>query len=216
MTTNAGGAAAAANADPNAAAAANADPNAAAAAAASAPQTFTKEQYDAAIAAARTEEAAKFAAPEKYGDFKFPEGYKPQDEYLGKFQTLAKNIGLKQDGAQQLVDLFGEMHQGLVKSHAAEGEALLTAWKEAAKTDKEYGGAEFDKNIGLANKVFEKFGSPALKTLLDSTGFGSNPEVLRLAIKIGRAIGEDNLVSGNSAGGSDKPDPLKVMFPTMS
>jgi hypothetical protein len=38
------------------------------------------------------------------------------------------------------------------------------------------------------------FAIPAMIELLENTGYGSNPEMLRFLVKVGKAIGEDRLV----------------------
>lgn len=191
-------------------------PGAAGAAGAAAPVTLTQEQHTAALAEAVAAEAAKYKAPDKYESFKFPEGYTPQETLVGEFSTLAKNIGLKQDGAQQLVDFFGKMNAAQTAAAASEGEALLTKWKADAKADPTIGGANFEKNLGLVSKVLDKYGSPELKQFLTQSGVGDNPLLLRAFLNVANAIGEDNLVTGGGGtGGTDARKPEDVMYKPM-
>src|SRR5215469_13319641 len=45
-------------------------------------------------------------APEKYSDFKVPEGYQLDPEVNTKASDLFKSMGLSQDSAQKLVDFY--------------------------------------------------------------------------------------------------------------
>lgn len=219
MTTALGGA----PADPAAAAAAAAKPaegtqtpeQIAAAAAEAANKPLTKAEADKLVADAVAAEKAKFAAPEKYEQFKLPEGVQPDETMLGEFGKVAKELGLKQDGAQKLVDFYGNAVAAVVKAHAAEGDKLVETWLTEAKADKEIGGANFDKNAGKAVAVIDKF-NPAVKAAMNASGFGNHPEVIRLLAKIADAIGEDGLKVGQAGGGNAPINPGHVLFPSMA
>lgn len=188
---------------------------AAAAAAAANEKPLTKAEAEKAIADAVAAEKAKYAAPEKYEQFKLPEGVKPDDAVLGEFGKVAKELGLKQDGAQKLVDFYGNAVKQVVAAHAEEGNKLVATWLAEAKSDKQIGGADFDKNVGKAVAVVNKF-NPTVKAIMDASGFGNHPEVIRLLVKVADAIGEDGLKVGQSGGGSTPVHPGHIMFPSMA
>jgi hypothetical protein len=67
----------------------------------------------------------------------------------------------------------------------------------------------------VARKALESFGSPALKELLNNTGLGNHPEVIKAFHKVGKLISEDKMVKGTPATpGSD--DIAKKLFPSMN
>lgn len=139
-------------------------------------------------------------------DFKAPEGVELDGVAVDEFKAIAAELKLPADGAQKVVDLYGKLQAQRAEAFAAQ----VQAWGEEVKADKEVGGAKLDENLGVARKAIDQFGTPELKTLLDSTGMGNHPEVVRLMVKIGRAISEDKIVRGTAG---EKPrDAASVLY----
>lgn len=165
--------------------------------------------------AAATEEApaTEQGQPVEYTDFTVPEGVALDADALGEFVPFAKELGLNQEQAQRLVDMGSMIASKMQQSSIENWQKQTSEWAEQTKADKEIGGKEFDANIGVALKAIETFGTPELKALLDESGIGNHPEIVRFAYKIGKAIGEDNKLVAGKAG---QKDILKVMYPTMN
>ena len=167
-------------------------------------QTQTEKDAAAATEAekakADSEKEKPAGAPEKYADFKLPDGMKLDDAAIGEFANVAKELDLTQDKAQKLVDLQAAFAQRNAQSQIAQFAEQVKAWGEQAKSDKEYGGEKFDASVTSARLAVSKFGTPELTKLLNDTGMGSNPEVVRFMVKVGNAMSEDKLhTSSNSA-----------------
>jgi len=60
----------------------------------------------------------------------------------------------------------------------------------------------------------DKFGTPELTKLLNASGMGNHPEIIRAFYRAGKAISEDSFVGGSRA--TAPVDPSKRMYPTMS
>jgi len=131
-------------------------------------------------------------APDKY-EFKAPEGKEYDSAVLDSFSEAAKEANLTQDAAQKLLE---KVAPALASRQQEQVEAIRNGWLESAKTDKEFGGEKLQENLGVARKALESFGSPELRKLLDDTGIGNNPEVIRFMYRAGKAISEDSFVSG--------------------
>lgn len=147
--------------------------------------------------------------PESY-DLKMPEGVQLDSAAAEEFTAIAKELKLDQAAAQKLADIGAKMAQRQADAHAH----LVESWTAQVKTDKEIGGDKLDENLGIARKAIEAFGSPELKDLLNSTGLGNHPEVVKLAFKVGKAISEDRFVTGAPKGADT--DMAKRMFPSMN
>ena len=143
----------------------------------------------------------KAGAPDKYEDFKLPDGIAVDEAAMTEAQGLFKELNLDQAGAQKLVDLQGKLMTQVAQAQQKSWDDLTEGWVKSAKEDPEYGGANYDANLGLANKVIAKFGSPKLVEALTSTRTGDHPELIRIFVKIGKAIGEDNLAGEGDKGG---------------
>lgn len=138
---------------------------------------------------------APAGAPEKY-EFKAHEGREFDPEIIGTFSDVARELNLTQDAAQKVLDRMGPK---MAERQAAYAESLRTQWAEKARGDKEIGGDKLDANLAVAKKALDAFGNQELRTLLNESGLGNHPEVIRLLYKAGRAISEDGYV-GSSAG----------------
>jgi hypothetical protein len=154
-------------------------------------------------------------APEQYEDFTAPEGVKLDAEVSGEFKSLAKELNLPQETAQKVADLGVKLAQKWqAQQTAALGEAAAK-WATDSQADKEFGGDKLQENLATAKKALDTFGSPELKTLLNESGLGNHPEVIRLLFKAGTAISEDRLVAGKS-GTTPAATTAQRMFPNMN
>lgn len=147
---------------------------------------------------------AKTGAPESY-DFKAPEGVEQLDTQLVEtFTPLAKELGLSNEQAQQLVNLAPQIQQRMAQQQAESWGKQLEAWVGEVKADKDIGGSNLPATMASAQKVMQQFGTPELKAALEQTGMGNHPELVRLFAKVGKAMGEDSFVAGGktSSGGA--------------
>lgn len=158
-----------------------------------------------------TKETKAEGAPEKY-EFKSPEGTDIHADTLTNFSEVAKELNLSQDAAQKILD---KMAPAMAARQAEAIEAVKTQWADSARTDKEFGGDKLNENLGVAKKALDAFGTPELRTLLNESGLGNNPEVIRFMYRAGKAISEDGFVQGGRAAATDA-DPAKRMFPNQA
>lgn len=137
-------------------------------------------------------------APEAYTDFTTPEDVKLDPELAGELKTLAKELNLPQAQAQKVADLGAKLAQKMVADQAETLKQARTQWESEARADKEIGGDAFEANLGVAKKAVDAFVSPELKAMLNETGLGNHPELIRTFVKIGKAIKEDGFVGGRA------------------
>lgn len=153
-------------------------------------------------------------APEEYADFQLPEGVQLDAELTSDLKAVAKELNLTQEQAQKLADLAANKTQGI---GARQMEAIAAAqqqWTADAKADKEFGGEHLAENLGIAKKALDSFGTPELRTLLNESGLGNHPEIIRAFYRAGKAISEDRFVpSGNGGRTSGARDPAKSLYP---
>lgn len=133
-------------------------------------------------------------APEKY-EFQAPEGREFDPSVVDAFSEVARDLNLTQDAAQKVLD---KMAPVIASRQIEQIEAVQAQWAEETKADKELGGDKLDENIAIAKGALDKFGSPGLKTLLNDTGAGNNPEIIRLLYRVGLATREDTVVPGST------------------
>lgn len=159
-----------------------------------------KAEREAAEAAAA--DAAKAAgAPEKYEPFVAPEGTTLTPAVLTQFEEAARELNLPQDKAQAFIN---KMAPVMAQQQTEQLQQLRTDWAAASTSDKEFGGDKLAENLGYARKAMDSFGTPELKTMLDETGLGNHPDVVRFMVRAGKAIGEDRIVTGGAPASANR------------
>jgi len=149
-------------------------------------------------------------APEQYETFEIPEDFSFNDETLSDYHEFAKDNNMTQDQAQKGVDMVAKMKQ----AEMAQWVEQQRSWVEEAKSDADYGGDKFDENISVAVKSRDSFGTPKFNEMLDQSGLGNHPEMIRFLFTVGKAISEDRVVVGG-ANASHKTRE-SVLYPSMS
>ena len=147
--------------------------------------------------------------------FEAPEDYEVTDAVqaeLDVFSSIAKDSGLSQAQYQQLVSWQIERGREMGTAQGAEYEKRVSNWADQAKTDEEYGGDEINTNLKLATQAVDKFSTAGLKSIL-AKATPDNPEMVRLFYRIGKAMGDSDLVVGGTPASSLSPE--QRMFPTM-
>ena len=150
------------------------------------------------------------AVPEAY-EFTMPEGVALDKAASDEFSAVAKELKLDQATAQKVADVGIKMAQRQQEVF----ESTKTAWAEQARTDKDIGGDKFDQSMAVALKTLNSFGSPELKEVLNASGLGNHPAVIKLLVNAGKAISEDGFVTG-SPKAATQGDAASKLFPTMT
>ena len=168
----------------------------------------------------KTGETVETAEAEKAGyDLIFPGGFEPDSELVQELKTLAGAQKLPQAEAQKLADLGVKLVEKIERSHAKAWETTICDWVTALPNHPVFGGAEFDKNMNIAQLPFndarmrEKFGfalvPPELKQLMEDRSEGNpwgmglcnNPAFIHHFYNIGRLLADDAPVLGSGSGG---------------
>ena len=160
---------------------------------------------------AKPEEAKadEVKVPESY-DLQMPDGIELDKASAEEFTAIAKELKLDQAAAQKLADVAAKQAQRQVEAHAK----LVESWVEQVKTDKDIGGDKLQENLGVARKALDTFGTPELRDVLNASGLGNHPEVIKAFLKVGKAISEDRFVTGAATG--NVTDAAKKLFPNMN
>ena len=141
-------------------------------------------------------------APDKY-EFNAKVADAPDEldpEVLTAFGEVAKELDLPQDSAQKVLDKVAPVIQA---RQAKVVEEVKLEWANDSKSDEEFGGENLNANLEIAKSSLKAFGTDALKDLLQESGLGNHPEVIRFMYRAGKAISEDAYV-GNSEGAMGK------------
>lgn len=171
------------------------------------------EKEEGSDAATETEESddetQEAGAPEAYEAFDVPEGYGVDETVLTEYQDWAQENDLTQEQAQAGVDLVSKMQEAQVERWVEQQKT----WVDQAKSDSEIGGEGFDQNISTAVKARDSFGTSEFSEMLDSSGLGNHPEMIRFLNRVGKAISEDKVVVGGADATAQSRE--SVLYPSM-
>lgn len=166
-------------------------------------------------------DAKPLGASEKY-EFQAPEGLTLSSAMMEKFEPLARELNLTNEGANKLLPLAAEMIQQHQQAQAEAWGKQINDWAVSVKSDKELGGQAFEASMHAAKAAFARFGTPELRALVDmpgpdnpnGLGLGNHPELVRVFARIGKAMAEDGFVKAEAPPGPNTT--AKVLFPSMN
>ena len=120
---------------------------------------------------------------------------------LKDFKALSAQLDLSKQQIQKLVDFEAACAKRRAEESAAQKQQQCVAW--ANETKAQYGAA-LEQEITFALRAANTFGGPELRALLEETGLGNHPVIIRTLSGIGRTISEDACPGGTPAAPQDK------------
>jgi hypothetical protein len=146
---------------------------------------------------------AESKVPEKY-ELKIPEGSDLDADAVERISSFAKEKGLTNDQAQELLNREHEAVQGFKSNQMQLIETKKLQWVEQLKTDKELGGENFAKSVEESSRVIKKYFPESFQKELEKTGLGNYPDLVRGFARIGKAMANDTLVTSGAQSGGKK------------
>lgn len=130
-----------------------------------------------------------------------PEGVEVDKAQLADFTAFANELKIPKEKAEAFSHKFAQKQLEAVQNQIAD-------WRAKTEADKELGGANYAENVGIAKKALEKFGGNAVLDVLEKTGLGNHPEIIRWAYRVGKAMSDDVVLT--QTGSAPKPEPTFV------
>lgn len=175
---------------------------------------------------------APAGAPDKY-EFKAPEGSQLDARAIEEFSPIARELGLSNDQAQKLVDLYSKnLSEAIGKVTGPDANKAVLDAKNAeymrqAQSDPELGGKldQVKMDIGRAFDVINK---PELRAAfqreMDASPEGNNPAFVKMFHALAKKVIEGKPVSpGNPSphgqtpsGQQNRPSIAEAMFPHLA
>lgn len=149
-----------------------------------------------------------------FTDVKTTNGAAISDHDKNIVTNIGKTLGLNNDQARRLLEQGGAL---LTQERAAVRKQVLTQWGKEIMSDKELGGENYKYTRANLNRFIKTFGGGPqgeLVQVLERTGLGQHPAIVRAFNEVGKAIGEDNrFVSGRAPKRArTKADRLRAMY----
>lgn len=154
--------------------------------------------------------AAPEGAPETYAAFTVPDGAEMDEASLKAFGQFAKDLNLSQAAAQAMIDKLAPV---AAQRQAEQIAAMRAEWKNALAADPDLGKPE---NQGAVKAAIDKFGSPELTQLLETSGLIDHPAIARTFLNVSRAVSNDKVITGRQPGTSPNATVAQRMYPNMN
>lgn len=148
--------------------------------------------------------------PDKYDlviDERFSANPADQQKIL-EFRNQAFSQGFTNNQAQKAVDFYTDMINGaMIDGDAAMGQARISA---ETTLKKEWGPQEYDKNLALSRRAFNRFADEDLKAFVNENGIANNVGMIKFLHKIGTAFNEPEMSGSGRDTGSVDSDSARI------
>lgn len=149
-------------------------------------------------------EKAPEGAPEKYEDFKVPDGFTLDPKVAEEAGAMFKGMGLSQNQAQTLIDYYVQKSQESLQQPYNAYRDMREGWVKEVKADPEIGG-KLDQVKTTVARAIDGLGDPKLagefREAMDFTGAGDNPAFIKVFFKLAQMVTE----GGRAVGGAPAP-----------
>jgi hypothetical protein len=149
-----------------------------------------------------------------------PEGITLDPVAIEAATPVFRELGLSNEAANKLMPVAADFAKGITdrlnQQIVSEVQASRKAWLDSARADPEIGGAHWNRTIATAASALDALGftrgSP-FRVLLDESGLGNHPEMIRAFHKVGKAIGEDSNFTRGQSASSTRKGPAETLYP---
>ena len=146
------------------------------------------------------EESKEEGAPDKYEDFKTPEGFELDPEVVKEGGALFKKHNLSQSAAQELVDFYIRQTKDAFEAPFNAYVDKRQEWRDEISADPDIGGSKLNGVRTSIGRLLDVPGDPklteAFRAAMDYTGAGDNPAVVKWLHAISQKLGEGSPVRG--------------------
>ena len=142
-----------------------------------------------------------------------PEGVEADATLTEAANVVFKDLNLTQEQAQKLVDFNAQNQLKQVEQSTKDFDTMKATWESEGRADPKMGGDKWDATVVDARKAVNAFGNDGFKQILNDTGTGNHPEVIRMLANIGKHLNEDGVIAGQVS--APKGDTASILYPTM-
>lgn len=134
-----------------------------------------------------------------------PDGVEIDEAVAAKAFPLFKELGLTAGQADKLAGFFAGVRTDEGTAQDAAWERRNTEWVNTAKADKTYAGVGFEAAAKTANLAVTAFGDAEFNDVLQTSGLGNHPAVIRAFFRIGARMANDTTQRGAGGGAPEVP-----------
>ena len=161
----------------------------------------------------KEEPKADTKAPDKYEEYKVPEGYALDPEVKTEADKIFKGLGLNQEQAQSLVDFYTSKTSEAFQAPFKAYQEMTDAWRQESESHPDLSGKLGPgKEVSVRiSKALDSLGDPKLasdfRAQMDLTGAGNHHAFIRVLDSFAKRLTEGSHVAGRgpSQAGQSRP-----------
>ncbi len=138
---------------------------------------------------------------DEYKALTLPESLKGCEENFASFKQLAATLKLPAETVKKLVEWEASAAADHHHTQEAARADIVQKWTEKTKS---MFGVNYGREIARALNAADRFGGAELRELLELTGLGSHPVIVKTFHQISQQISEDQSIGGQSKSSGDK------------
>lgn len=150
-----------------------------------------------------------------FSQLSLPEGSALTADHIQRFTAFAQKNGMSAEQAQAVIAEQSTILSQHIQAQQAQYAQEVQAWDQSLRSDKEIGGEHLTANLAAGRRALERFAPKELIDAIRESGHNSYPPLVKMLVKIGRAMGEDTVATGSGSGGKSEQDLLNERYPSM-
>jgi len=158
----------------------------------------------------RAEFYKRLGRPESPDGYDLPEVEGVSPDALAAWRQRFHEAGLTAAQAKALYDAYTAEVQAAIEARQVESDKAI---QDAEKVLRDEWGDDYDAKLELARRVVVEFGGDEFKALLDASGLGNDPRVVKVFAAIGEKYAEDTALRGQP--GQPPREEGKFYYPSM-
>lgn len=155
---------------------------------------------------------ALLSSPEDYV-FQFAPETVVDTALIDEFKRFAFEQKMSLENARLMAKFYEKHVLGQSKKQNQEQAELLQSMQKACEEDSEFGGMNFYDNMRYAKAAILRFDDGSLAKILNDTGFGSHPEVVRFMYRVGKALAEEDMPKAKES--PEEKSVAELFYPSM-
>lgn len=146
-----------------------------------------------------------------------PEGFEIPEDKKTALTEIATKHGLSNDAMKELIALQSDTMKAKAEQPYKLWQDTQKGWQDTVRADQEIGGDKLPATLQTVSKALDQYGTPGVRSALDFTGAGNNPEIVKTIFNMAKALGEAGHVTGAPPNQSNVPrTAAEAIYPGLS
>lgn len=128
---------------------------------------------------------------------------------IASIKSLSEELNLTNDQARDLLAKSGKYINDNLK---AKKDSMVVNWINEIKADPSLGGANFKATQSNLRRAIKRYGGDGALQILNDTGLGAHPAIVRMLNAIGRDLGEEQKFVNSKSQAPKPKNPYRSLY----